>query len=168
MSKTAKAIGSSASSFNSGTESDSSSLIIMIIIALKNEVNVEKEVSMYGEWKKLRSWNPAKVKPTGASLERIATRLATFFSEKTKVSNVFALFKTKVLNAWSTSRTNAQLYYNHSDYIVNLSSATWESFIYFLKSSLRYSSVLPGQRQFLQYSHYKTVIKQPLSGNGIM
>ena len=27
----------------------------MIIIALENEVNLEKEVSMYGEWKKLRS-----------------------------------------------------------------------------------------------------------------
>ena len=32
-----------------------------------------------------------------------------------KSVNAFDLFKTKVLNACSTSRTNAQLYYNHSE-----------------------------------------------------
>ena len=32
-----------------------------------------------------------------------------------KSVNAFALFKTKVLNACSACRTNAQLYYNHSD-----------------------------------------------------
>jgi len=48
--------------------------------------------------------------------------------------NAFALFKTKVLNACSASRTNVQLYYNHSDCKVTLSSATWESFVFFLKS----------------------------------
>ena len=51
-----------------------------------------------------------------------------------KSVNAFALFKTKVLNACSASRTNVQLYYNHSDCKVTLSSATWESFVFFLKS----------------------------------
>ena len=51
-----------------------------------------------------------------------------------KSVSVFALFKKKVLNACSASRTNAQLYCNHSDCKVNLSSATWELFVYFLKS----------------------------------
>lgn len=51
-----------------------------------------------------------------------------------KSVNAFDLFKTKVLNACSTSRTNAQLYYNHSECKVTLNSATWESFVFFLKS----------------------------------
>ena len=51
-----------------------------------------------------------------------------------KSVNAFDLFKTKVLNACSTSRTNAQLYYNHSECKVTLNSATWESFVVFLKS----------------------------------
>ena len=51
-----------------------------------------------------------------------------------KSVDAFALFKTKVLNACSASRTNAQLYYNHSDCKVTLNSATWESFVFFLKS----------------------------------
>ena len=104
--------------------------------------------------KKLKS---SKSKSTGASLERIAASLVTLLkvmttslfilllSEKTIAAatffflfslnsfNAFTLFKTKVLNASSASRTNAQLYYNHSDCKVNLSSATWESFVYFLK-----------------------------------
>ena len=57
--------------------------------------------------------------------------------EKECSVNPFALFETKVLNACSASRTNAQLYYNHSDCKVTLSSATWESFVFFSEESPR-------------------------------
>ena len=42
------------------------------------------------------------------------------------------------------------------------------SLLTYFSLCLRYSSVLPGLRQFPLFSRYKTVIKQPLSGNGIM
>ena len=153
----AGAIGSSTSSSNSGTESDSSSSDSNDYRTRKRgrRRKRSKHVREVEKIKKLKS-SKSKTYRRKSGKDRDKSRhpskgdyhepnyialvrkdnsdsyIPFLFSLKSV--NAFALFKTKVLNACSAFRTNTQLYYDDSDCKVNLSSATWESFVYFLKS----------------------------------
>ena len=157
MSKMAEAIGSSTSSSSSGTESDSSSSD-SDDYGTRKRSRRRKRTKHVREVEKIKKLKSSKSKTyrrksgkdrdkschasKGDDHEPIYTALVRKdnsdsyipFLFSLKSVNAFALFKTKVLNACSASRTNAQLYYSHSDCKVNLSSATWESFVHFLKS----------------------------------